>query len=190
MSVIEVYQQDEQLNQCLFEALYELMQTTPIDRISVSDITMQAHVSRASFYRRYQDKYDLLNSSYEKILENTLFTVQKGSSWRDAIYKIYAVIQEHAKFFHNAFCSTDQNSLRNYIFERTMRLELDILADQGVNTDDTATQYRLHAYVAGGLELTVAWVQDGAVFPLDDIVDIFVENVPDKLKQYFLGETV
>lgn len=179
------YPRDEEIRQCLFEALVDAMQNTSIDQLTISEITKKAHVSRSSFYRRYKDKYDLLNQSYERILERTLFTVHSGSSWRDAIYKIYKVIQENRRFFYHAFRSEDQNSLKKYIFNRTMRLECEVLRQQEINTDEKEIQYRLRGYVAGGLELTVRWVEEGADFPLDELVDILVEMVPESLKKYF-----
>lgn len=187
MALPDIYpKNEEQIHQCLFDALIELMQTTPIDYISVQDLVEKAHVSRSAFYRRYQDKYDLLNQSYERILEKTLFTVNQGISWKEAVTKIYKVIQENHVFFKNAFESEDDNSLKHYIFDRTMKLESEILQKAGVDPFSDKVQYRLRAYVAGGLELTVAWVKSGAVFPLDELVDIFVENVPGCFKEYFL----
>ena len=59
-----VYQEDKDSEQALFDALYCLMLDIPIDRITVSQILETAHVSRSGFYRRYKDKYDLLNSKY------------------------------------------------------------------------------------------------------------------------------
>ena len=187
MILPEIYpRSDEQIHQCLFDALIKLMQKTPIDYISIQDLVEEAHVSRSAFYRRYKDKYDLLNQSYERILEKTLFTVNQGISWREAVTKIYEVIQQNVLFFKNAFESTDDNSLKNYIFDRTMRLESEILKKAGVDPSSDRVQYRLRAYVAGGLELTVTWVKSGAVFPLEELVNIFVENVPECFKEYFI----
>lgn len=181
-----VYQTDKEIEQSLFNSLYEWMMTTPIDKISVNQIVDRAYVSRASFYRRYQDKYDLLNQAYERILEQTLFTFNQGNTWRDSIYQIYAVIGDNWKFFRNAFHSTDCNSLKHYIFDRTLRLESEILRRNGVDPDDPANTYRLIAYVSGGLELTVRWVDDHAQFPLPKLVEIFIENVPDGFKDFFV----
>ncbi len=187
MALPEIYpKNEEQIHQCLFDALIELMQTTPIDYISVHDLVEKAHVSRSAFYRRYRDKYDLLNQSYERILEKTLFTFNQGTSWKEAITKIYQVIQENHVFFKNAFESEDDNSLKNYIFDRTMKMESEILGKAGIDTSSDKVQYRLRAYIAGGLELTVTWVKSGAVFPLEELVEIFVENVPCSFKKYFL----
>lgn len=179
-------QDDADLGRHLFIALSTLMETMPLDKITVSDIVTTAHVSRTSFYRRYQDKYDLLNATYELILQETLFSVNRGTSWRDAIHKIYAVIQRNAGFFKGAFASNDHNSLRNYIFERTLRLETEILERHGVDVTSADVAYRLRAYVAGGLQLTVDWVGEGATFPLGSLVDILVEMVPEPFRPFFL----
>ena len=71
---IAINQNEEELEQCLFDALIELMRRMPLDKLTVNDLLKQAHVSRSSFYRRYQDKYDLVNKSYQKILDKTLYT--------------------------------------------------------------------------------------------------------------------
>ena len=117
-----IYQEDKDSEQALFDALYRLMLDIPIDKITVSQILEEAHVSRSGFYRRYKDKYNLLNISYEKIPETTLFTFHKGNTWRDSVTHIYNVIGVHWVFFRNAFHSQDWYSLSNYIFYRTLKI--------------------------------------------------------------------
>lgn len=176
---------DAEFRRCMFEALALLMETKPFDSITVADIAAQAHVSRATFYRRFKDKYDLLNSSYELILHNTLLHVTEGTTWRESIRQIYRVIGDNAPFFKAAFASSDRNSLEAYIFERTIALEQDILCAAGVDVSAQGIQYRLRAYVAGGLQLTQDWVRSDAAMPLDELVDILVEMVPKPFKPYF-----
>lgn len=176
---------DAEFKRCMFEALARLMQVKPLDSITVADIVAEAHVSRATFYRRFKDKYDLLNSSYELILHNTLLHVTEGTAWRESIRQIYRVIGDNAPFFKAAFASSDRNSLEAYIFNRTLALEQDILLAGGLDVSDKRIQYRLRAYVAGGLQLTRDWVRSGADMPLDELVDILVEMVPEPFRPYF-----
>ena len=176
---------DDPIDQSLFSTLVKQLKTTPLDSISVTSLSREAHVSRAEFYRRYADKYDLLNSAYERILNDTLFTVNSGASWREAVWLIYAVIGTNAEFFRAAFESKDRNSLHNFIFERTLKLESEILASHSVDVEDPLVSYRLRAYVAGGLQLTIDWVREGANMPLDDLVNILVEMVPQPFRPYF-----
>lgn len=45
----------------LCNALTELMQTTPLSKITVGDICRKAMINRMTFYKHYSDKYDLLH---------------------------------------------------------------------------------------------------------------------------------
>ncbi len=45
----------------LANALKELLEEQPLERISVSDICERCHMNRKSFYYHFRDKYDLVN---------------------------------------------------------------------------------------------------------------------------------
>ena len=53
----------------LREALIELIEEHGFDAISVGEITERAMVSRASFYRNYKDKYDLVEQIFEEAIQ-------------------------------------------------------------------------------------------------------------------------
>ena len=57
----------------LREALIALIEERSLDAITVGEIAARAMVSRAAFYRYYQDKYDLV----EKIFEEMMTTVMR-----------------------------------------------------------------------------------------------------------------
>lgn len=48
-------------------ALRELLKHDPIEKITVDQICREAAVHRSTFYRYFQDKYDLLNYAFDKI---------------------------------------------------------------------------------------------------------------------------
>ena len=45
----------------LAEAMKECMKTTPVDNITVTQLTELCGVTRQTFYRNFIDKYDLIN---------------------------------------------------------------------------------------------------------------------------------
>jgi AcrR family transcriptional regulator len=53
----------------LREALIELIEEKSFDAITVGEITERAMVSRASFYRNYKDKYDLVEQIFEEAIQ-------------------------------------------------------------------------------------------------------------------------
>ena len=56
----------------LQEAMIELITEKGFDAITVGDIAERAMINRATFYRHYQDKYDLVEHIVEEAM-NTLF---------------------------------------------------------------------------------------------------------------------
>src|SRR5258708_37132924 len=52
----------------LREALIELIEERGFDALTIGELTSRAMVSRAAFYRNYQDKYDLVEQIFEEII--------------------------------------------------------------------------------------------------------------------------
>ena len=52
----------------LREALIELIEERGFDALTIGEITERAMVSRAAFYRNYQDKYDLVEQIFEEAM--------------------------------------------------------------------------------------------------------------------------
>lgn len=56
-------------NQQLQDALLELMTTKPFEKITINNIADAAHVNRSTFYRYYDDKYQLLERIEDDLIE-------------------------------------------------------------------------------------------------------------------------
>jgi len=52
----------------LREALIELIEERGFDALTIGELTERAMVSRAAFYRNYQDKYDLVEQIFEEAM--------------------------------------------------------------------------------------------------------------------------
>ena len=52
----------------LREALIELIEECGFDALTIGELTTRAMVSRAAFYRNYQDKYDLVEQIFEEVI--------------------------------------------------------------------------------------------------------------------------
>ncbi|MBE1444082.1 TetR/AcrR family transcriptional regulator [Paenibacillus sp. OAS669] len=62
--------------QCIRDALISLMKEQGFDRTTVRDITSRAMINRATFYLHYEDKYALLRSLVDGMLEELKQTMQ------------------------------------------------------------------------------------------------------------------
>ena len=52
----------------LARAMKECIQTTPVENITVKQITEKCELTRQTFYRNFLDKYDLINWYFDKLL--------------------------------------------------------------------------------------------------------------------------
>src|SRR6184192_680417 len=59
----------------LREALIELIEERGFEALTIGEITERAMVSRAAFYRNYQDKYDLVEQIFEEAMSALLKAV-------------------------------------------------------------------------------------------------------------------
>lgn len=101
------------VRKALAESLKEQLRKRPFSKITVDDICLTAQISRRSFYRQFQDKYELLNWLYD--YEFCRFVDERRDK---TIWDYYPDICRHLysdrMFFLNAFSFTGQNSFRDF----------------------------------------------------------------------------
>lgn len=69
----------------LREALIELIEERGFEALTIGELAERAIVSRAAFYRNYQDKYDLV----EQIFEEAIAPCRaRSASWDKSIQQI------------------------------------------------------------------------------------------------------
>ena len=67
----EISKSGEKVKYRLAEAMKECMKKAPVEKITVKEITEECGVTRQTFYRNFQDKYDLVNWYFEVLSENS-----------------------------------------------------------------------------------------------------------------------
>ena len=77
----------------LREALIELIEERGFDALTIGELTERAMVSRAAFYRNYQDKYDLVEQIFEEAMSALLSAV--GDLGREHPPEIWVTFFEH-----------------------------------------------------------------------------------------------
>src|SRR5258706_13971169 len=77
----------------LREALIELIEERGFESLTIGELTSRAMVSRAAFYRNYQDKYDLVEQIFEEAMSALLNAV--GDLGREHPAEIWVKFFEH-----------------------------------------------------------------------------------------------
>lgn len=88
--------------ECLQTALLHLMEKKPLEQITITELVAHAGVSRASFYRNYLSKEDILreiNTEYFSAVSESFHTTYYDDSPYQWYYNIFSYVAEHADVF-------------------------------------------------------------------------------------------
>jgi AcrR family transcriptional regulator len=87
----------------LRDALIDLIEERGFDALTVGELTERAMVSRAAFYRNYQDKYDLVERIFEDAMSTLLGTIANSSMDQhppQVWVKFFEHIAEYERLYH------------------------------------------------------------------------------------------
>ena len=107
----------EEMKYRLAEAVKVCMKTTSVEKITVKEIVDACGTTRQTFYRHFQDKYDLVNWYFDKIILESFEHMGEGETIYEGLVKKFQYIQKEKLFFKMAFKSDDQNCLRDHDFK-------------------------------------------------------------------------
>ncbi len=130
----------QRTNKLILEALLELTAQKGFSALTVSDITKYAGINRATFYRHYQDKFDLLNTYAQTVFEMLGDEPQRGNELGDnqmyaGLIKIFEHIRANARFYRVMLGKNGDaaftDKIRQYIRKRIRRsLPADLQKDK------------------------------------------------------------
>lgn len=133
------------------DALDELMQETPMDKLSVSKICEVAGISRATFYRHFKDKFGIVQWYIKFLHSNGTSQIGRTLSWYDGYYISEFAVASRLSFFRNAAKSKDYNSLDMFIPKYRRQILTTTLTDyHGVKMTE-----RLRFFVRATVEMEI-----------------------------------
>ena len=112
----------------LAQSLKQLMETQPIEKISVGSICSQCGLSRKSFYYHFKDKYELINWIYYTEFVEKVMEKQIDSSW-SLFEEMCNYFYENRDFYNKTFRVEGQNSFSEYFFSLIFSIMKAHLAD-------------------------------------------------------------
>ncbi len=169
------------------DALVGLMQTTPVDKITVQAICEASDVSKQTFYRHYADKYALLEECFE-VLVLKPFEEESGTlRWSEGLVHHFARMREHMVFVRNGYLSGDVNGLFEVDVRLTRAVLESIMRQAGADLDDPLLRFALELELYGSIWQIRDWVLGGMETSDEEMARLVVAAMPEVLKPYLLG---
>ena len=164
----------------MIEGMKVLLENNRIENITVQMILEQSGVSRASFYRAFSDKYDLMHSYYLEFLEKRL---QENPL---SLYKLTASTLEfmfdNKAYFINIARYGGQNSFSSTLYEylyscackrTTCKREREL-------TDEELTS--IEFYCAGSVACIEKWIMQGMKYSPQTFAGFLTSCLPAVLR--------
>lgn len=170
----------------LAAAMKECMKTTPVDAITVRQITERCGVTRQTFYRNFLDKYDLINWYFDKLLVRSFEHMGRGTTVLDSLEKKFTYIQEEKAFFAAAFRYDRQNSLREHDFKLILAFYENLIREKSGRPATPEIHFLLEMYCQGSITMTVKWVLGGMDLTPSQFAGLLVRAMPAALRDLFL----
>ncbi|QQZ61193.1 TetR/AcrR family transcriptional regulator C-terminal domain-containing protein [Paenibacillus sonchi] len=169
----------ERTKYALATAVKELMKTTPLDKITVSEIVAHCGTTRQTLYRNFKDKYDLVNWYFDKIVQKTIRQMGLSLTIEEGLIKKLKLMKEDCYFFISAFSSSDYNSLLRYDYECIYHFFREIIRKRGTVTEDI--DMLLQYYCRSALDMTGDWVLHGMRQSPEYMASLLIDLMPQKI---------
>ena len=169
----------------LADAMKRCMKTAPVEKITVKEIVEACGVTRQTFYRNFQDKYDLINWYFDKILLESFEHMGEGKSVYEGLVNKFTYIQEEKLFFKAAFKNDDQNCLRDHDFQLITAFYTDQIESRTGKKISPHLQFQLEMYCQGSIFMTVQWVLGYRKCTPEELASSLTGAMPAELSDVF-----
>ncbi|RGZ01774.1 TetR/AcrR family transcriptional regulator C-terminal domain-containing protein [Clostridium sp. AM58-1XD] len=166
------------------QALEELLKGKNLDDIQVSEIVLKAGLSRRTFYRHFQDKYDLASWFFSQFFEGSFGQITEGADWETAFLKYLAICEQKAAVLRNAYSSRDVNGLRNYDIDVTRKTYETYLIAKGADIRSKEMKFAIEIAARGGTDMVIRWLICGMKEEKEVLADLIKRTLPREVLAY------
>ena len=159
-----------EMRRLISDTFSELVKTQDVDKITVTMLIGECHISRQTFYYHFQDKYELLDWFYYEecfvpILDGITF-----DNWHLRIKQLLDTLKKEKVFYSNVIKNAGEG-FSNYLYSITSTLFEEaaaVLDEEGlVNGEEKKFIGSFYAYGICGV--VMQWVTDGMKEQTDEV---------------------
>lgn len=173
----------ERTERDIIYAFNRLIARAEIEKITTQMIADEAGIGRATFYRYFKDKYDVLNRNYKELLDNCL---QRCDNYRDLFFLLYSFARDEWSNFYRAFYTTGVNSFENYVYSYSKSVVEQITAQNRSGEGLTAAEAMQLDVVCYGISyMYKKWTLGQYPLDPDAAADALYAIMPESLKNYW-----
>ena len=157
------------------EGLFSLLRKKSFSEITVTDIVKEANVARASYYRNFQNKEEIIEAAMDRLRDELMADIQYDddehifnqenarAGFEKALTCCLVKKADLLTLYHNGFGSLIQQTFNRYIMEFA-----------GNMPANSATRYKLYFISGAVTNVLIEWLNEGAKEPPREIAALCV----------------
>ena len=158
----------------LKEALIKMLQTTSLDKISISALCENAGINRSTFYKYYGSQYDLFEEMENDMLERIQEELSERASLKESLIQICRFLENNREF---TLTLTNYNTDRQFpqkLFQ-LQAIKEQMMLETGSNTDPAFKSYTATFLSFGFFFLIFDWISKEKRETAEEIVEVIVK---------------
>jgi AcrR family transcriptional regulator len=168
--------------------MLKLLEEKPLAKITVKEICQEAQINRATFYKHYDNPYDLLDKMMQELLDQLedRITQAKPRDFKDVFCVVLTDIQEKYEYYQLLFSTNGDEKFRDRLF--TLCYGDNIRTIQTLFPElPLVKQEWLYFFMAEGSKgILMNWIQHGRKESIQEVAD-FAGNLIYTLNDHFKG---
>lgn len=159
------------------ESFLELLKEKPLNKITVKELCTAAGIHRGTFYKHYQDCYDLMEKIEEQALDELdgLLAGLKGQGFEQGILAVLEALKAHDRLFRLAPLCREDNQLVVRIVRRCYRYMMPLLPVDPALALDEAQRKMSYTYLMGGSAAVIEyWLRSGMEQPPEAVAALLL----------------
>lgn len=165
------------IDRLLAESFKELVIITPVEKITIKEITDRAGVIRPTFYNHFQDKYELLEWIIRTEILDPILPLLQGGFIRESFTLAFQNVEKDKAFYKRACKMEGQNSFRSIIEYCIQGLLFEFMKEQvGENArlnDWMPTEYLAEYYAQSMSYVLQRWLESDLALPASEVANLY-----------------
>jgi len=172
------------------DSMFSLLKTKSFEKITIEMILNESKVSRSTFYRYFNDKYELMNWCYQSYVDTLLAKVYNGSeNWKNTLFLIFQFLNDNHEYFEQAAKVQGKNSFGDFLYNYSYEFYKNIYLDKTSKKALTAeARVALEFNCSGAVHIVKEWLKKGRKESVAEIAEWSFQLIPDMFRKY-LGHT-
>lgn len=146
----------------LATSLKKLMNSTPLDKITVKSIVSDCGVNRQTFYYHFQDVYDLLGFIYKTEVIANISDCKSYDTWESGFLKVFYYVKENKKLCMNTLNSLGRDHLETFLHNEVFKLLIDVVEEvaKGLDVSDLNKKFIANFYTFAFIGTLISWMKN------------------------------